>query len=147
MFMDWKNQYSGNEYYQSNLQIQCNPYQATSSIFHRTRTNNFTICMEIQNSSRRRSRRVCAEPGQPQPSGGQRGWSPGDKKSRRRSRRKETYSMYIYKVLKQVSVGGHHGRGAGAGTPGPTSCVYFSSLTLDTLGPMKLALFGDFDFF
>ena len=23
------------------LQIQCNPYQATSSIFHRTRTNNF----------------------------------------------------------------------------------------------------------
>ena len=35
MFMDWKNQYSENEYTtQSNLQIQCNPYQATS-IFHR----------------------------------------------------------------------------------------------------------------
>ena len=33
---------------QSNLQIQCNPYQATNGIFHRTRTNNFTICMEIQ---------------------------------------------------------------------------------------------------
>ena len=33
---------------QSNLQIQCNPYQATNSIFHRTKTNNFTICMEIQ---------------------------------------------------------------------------------------------------
>ena len=32
----------------SNLQIQCNPYQATSGIFHRTRTNNFKICMEIQ---------------------------------------------------------------------------------------------------
>ena len=49
MFMDWKNQYSENEYTtQSNLQIQCNPYQATSSIFHRARTNNFTICMEIQ---------------------------------------------------------------------------------------------------
>ena len=26
----------------------CNPYQATSNIFHRTRTNNFKICMEIQ---------------------------------------------------------------------------------------------------
>ena len=49
MFMDWKNQYSENEYTtQSNLQIQCKPYQATSSIFHRTRTNNFKICMEIQ---------------------------------------------------------------------------------------------------
>ena len=33
---------------QSNLQILCNPYQATSGIFHRTRTNNFTICMETQ---------------------------------------------------------------------------------------------------
>ena len=27
---------------------QCNPYQATKGIFHITRTNNFTICMEIQ---------------------------------------------------------------------------------------------------
>ena len=36
MFMDWKNQYSENEYTtQSNLQIQCNPYQATNSILHR----------------------------------------------------------------------------------------------------------------
>ena len=52
MFMDRKNQYSENEYTtQSNLQIQSNPYQATSSIFHRTRTNNFTICMEIQKTS------------------------------------------------------------------------------------------------
>ena len=42
MFMDRKNQYSENEYTtQSNLQIQCNPFQATSDIFHRTRTNNF----------------------------------------------------------------------------------------------------------
>ena len=47
--MDRKNQYSENEYTtQSNLQIQCNPYQATNSIFHRARTNNFKICMEIQ---------------------------------------------------------------------------------------------------
>ena len=44
VFMDQKNQYSENEYTtQSNLQIQCNPYQATSNIFHRTRTNNFKI--------------------------------------------------------------------------------------------------------
>ena len=51
MLMDWKNQYSENEYTtQNNLQIQCNPYQATNGIFHRTRTNNFKICMEIQNT-------------------------------------------------------------------------------------------------
>ena len=31
---------------QSNLQIQCNPYQTTNGIFHRHRTKNFTICME-----------------------------------------------------------------------------------------------------
>ena len=48
MLMDWKNEYSENEYTtRSNLQIQCNPYQATSGIFHRTRTNNFKVCMEI----------------------------------------------------------------------------------------------------
>ena len=40
---------------QSNLQIQCNPYQATNSIFHRARTNNFTICMEIQKTSNSQS--------------------------------------------------------------------------------------------
>ena len=39
MFLEWKNQYCKNEYAtQSNLQIQCNPYQATNRIFHRTRT-------------------------------------------------------------------------------------------------------------
>ena len=44
MFMDQKNQYSENEYTtQSNLQIQHNSCQATNGIFHRTRTNNFTI--------------------------------------------------------------------------------------------------------
>ena len=49
MFMDWKSQYSENEYtIQSNLWSQCNPYQATNGIFHGTRTNNFPICMEIQ---------------------------------------------------------------------------------------------------
>ena len=33
---------------QSNLQIQHKPYQTTNGIFHRTRTKNFTICMETQ---------------------------------------------------------------------------------------------------
>ena len=51
MFMNQKNQCTKNKYNaQSNLYIQCNPYQATNSNFHRTRTNNFTICMEAQNS-------------------------------------------------------------------------------------------------
>ena len=31
------------------------PYQATHGIFHRTRTNNFTICMEIQKTSNSQS--------------------------------------------------------------------------------------------
>ena len=35
---------------QSNLQIQYNPYQATNGIFQSTRTNNFIICIEIQNN-------------------------------------------------------------------------------------------------
>ena len=56
MFMDRKNQYSENEYTtQSNLQIQCNLYQATSDIFHRTTTNNFKICMEIKKTSNSQS--------------------------------------------------------------------------------------------
>ena len=49
MFMDRKYQYSENEYItQNNLYIQCNPYEDTNGIFHRARTNNFKICMEIQ---------------------------------------------------------------------------------------------------
>ena len=49
MFLDWKNQHCENDYTtQSNLQIQCNLYQTTNGIFHRTRTKNFTICMETQ---------------------------------------------------------------------------------------------------
>ena len=56
MFMDRKNQYSENEYTtQSNLQIQCNPYQDTNGIFHRDRTNNFTTCMEIEKTSKSQS--------------------------------------------------------------------------------------------
>ena len=49
MFLDWKNQHCENDSTtQSNLQIQCNHYQTTKGIFHRTRTKNFTICMETQ---------------------------------------------------------------------------------------------------
>ena len=49
MFLDWKTQYCENDYTtQSNLQIQCNPYQITNGIFHRTGTKNFTIHMETQ---------------------------------------------------------------------------------------------------
>ena len=52
MFLYRKNQYSENEYTtQSDLRIQCNTYQATSGICHRTRTNNFKICVEIQKTS------------------------------------------------------------------------------------------------
>ena len=52
MFLDWKNQYSENEYTtQSNLYIQYNSPQTTNGIFQRIRTNNFTICMEIQKTS------------------------------------------------------------------------------------------------
>ena len=47
MFLDWKNQYSENEYTtQSNLQIQHNPYQTSRSNFYRTITNIFITCME-----------------------------------------------------------------------------------------------------
>ena len=49
MFLDWKNQHCENDSTtQSKLQIQCNPYQTTTGIFHKTRTKNFTICMETQ---------------------------------------------------------------------------------------------------
>ena len=49
MFLDRKSQYCENDYTtQSNLHIQCNPYQITNVIFHRIRMKNFTICMETQ---------------------------------------------------------------------------------------------------
>ena len=39
ILVDWKNQYWENDNTtQGNLQIQCNPYQITNGIFHRTRT-------------------------------------------------------------------------------------------------------------
>ena len=49
MFLDWKNEYCENDgTTQSNLQIQCNPYQITNDIPHRIRTKKFTICMQTQ---------------------------------------------------------------------------------------------------
>ena len=49
MFLDWKNQHCQKDYTsQGNLQIQCNPYQISNDIFHRTRIKNLTICMETQ---------------------------------------------------------------------------------------------------
>ena len=57
MFLDWKNQYYENDYTnQSNLQIQCNPFQITNGIFsffYRTRTKNLKICMETQKTPNR----------------------------------------------------------------------------------------------
>ena len=50
MFMDQKNQYCENEYTTQSI----DSMQSLSSYqqyFHRTRTNNFTICMEIQKTS------------------------------------------------------------------------------------------------
>ena len=44
-----KNQYYENDYItKCDLQIQCDPYQITNGIFHRTRRKKFTIQMEIQ---------------------------------------------------------------------------------------------------
>ena len=49
MFLSRKNQYCENDYTtKCNLQIQCDPYQITIGIFHRTKTKNFTIRMETQ---------------------------------------------------------------------------------------------------
>ena len=49
MFLGRRNQYCENDYTtKCNLQIQCDPYQITNDIFHRTRTKNFTIHMETQ---------------------------------------------------------------------------------------------------
>ena len=49
MFLDRKNQYCENGYtIKLSLKIQCDPYQSTNDIFHRTRTKHFTIQMETQ---------------------------------------------------------------------------------------------------
>ena len=49
IFLGRKNQYCENDYTtEHNLQIQCDPYQITNSIFHRARTKNFAIHGEAQ---------------------------------------------------------------------------------------------------
>ena len=49
MFLGRKNEYCENDYItKCNLQNQCDPYQITNGIFHRTRTKNFTIHMETK---------------------------------------------------------------------------------------------------
>ena len=55
-FLGRKNQYCENDYAAKwNLQIQCDPYQTTNGIFHRTRTKNFTIHMETQKTLKSQS--------------------------------------------------------------------------------------------
>ena len=45
----WKNQYCENDYTtQSNLQIQCNPYQITNGIFTELESKTFTVYLETQ---------------------------------------------------------------------------------------------------
>ena len=49
MFLGRKNQHCENYYTtKCNLQIQCDPFQITNGIFHRTRTKKFTTHMETQ---------------------------------------------------------------------------------------------------
>ena len=55
MFLGRKNQYCENLHYKQNLQIQCDPYQITKGIFHKTRTKNFTIHMETQKTPNNQS--------------------------------------------------------------------------------------------
>ena len=56
MFLGRKNQYYENEYTtKCNLEIQCDPYQITNGIFHRTRTKNYTVLMETQKNPNKQS--------------------------------------------------------------------------------------------
>ena len=51
MFLGRKNQYCENDYTTKyNLQIQCDSYQITNGILHRTRTKSFTVHMEHRRS-------------------------------------------------------------------------------------------------
>ena len=56
IFLGRKNQYFENDYTTTcNVQIQHDPYQITSDIFHRTRTKNFTIHMKTQKTPNSKS--------------------------------------------------------------------------------------------
>ena len=53
MLMDWKCQYYHNDCTtQGNLETQCNPYQITMVIFHKTRTKYFKVCLEAQKTQK-----------------------------------------------------------------------------------------------
>ena len=55
-FLGGKNQYCENDYTtKCNLQIQCDPYQITNGIFHRTRTKISAIRMETQKTPNNQS--------------------------------------------------------------------------------------------
>ena len=55
IFLGRKNQYCENDYTKGNLQIQCDPYQITNVIFHKTRTKKLTIHMETQKTQNSQS--------------------------------------------------------------------------------------------
>ena len=56
MFLGRKNHYFENDYTaKCNLQIQCDPYQITNGICHRTRTKNFIFHMETQKTLKSQS--------------------------------------------------------------------------------------------
>ena len=56
MFLGRKNQYCENDYTtKCNLQVQCDSYQITNGVFHRTRTKNITVHMKTQKSLNRQS--------------------------------------------------------------------------------------------
>ena len=56
MFLDRKSQSCENDYTtKCNLQIQCDHYQITSGIFHRTRKKKFTIHMETHKTLKKQS--------------------------------------------------------------------------------------------
>jgi len=56
IFMDWKNQYSENEYTpQSNLYIQCNHYIKLPMVFFTEQEQIISVCMEIQKTSNSQS--------------------------------------------------------------------------------------------
>ena len=56
MYLGSKNQYCENDYTtKCNLQIQCDAYQTTNDIFHRTRTKKLTIHTGTQKTSNSQS--------------------------------------------------------------------------------------------